>query len=100
LVYSVDNIGRLERTGAKVPQLIRIEEASEVTGVPVSTLRKSFMRTPPRNVPPPPPHRRIGRSVYILADKLESWVLSLPAPAQVKKRGRPTKAETISRRDQ
>jgi hypothetical protein len=54
------------------PHLIRLPEASLRSGVPLSTLRKSFMRKPPANVPPPPPHKRIGRSVYVLAEKLEA----------------------------
>lgn len=75
--------------------LIKPKEASERTGIPVSTIRKMFMRVRPPNVPPPPPHKRIGRSIYILADKLEAWVESLDAPV---KRGRPTKQEQIARR--
>lgn len=80
-------------------QLVKIAEASALTGIPVSTLRKSFMRVPPRNTPPAPPHKRIGRAVYIIADKLEGWVMSLPSPEPLKKRGRPTKAEEIARRN-
>jgi hypothetical protein len=82
------------------PLLVNLPAASLLTGIPLSTLRKSFMRTPPKNVPSPPPHKRIGRAVYIVADKLESWVLSLPSPEPVKKRGRPTKAEQIAKRNE
>jgi hypothetical protein len=59
----------------------------------------------PRNIPQPPPHRRIGRAIYILADELTVWVESLgqqPAAARDVsiKRGRPTVAQRISRRQQ
>lgn len=78
--------------------LIRVPEAAKATGLPVSTLRKSFMKVRPANVPPPPPHRRIGRSVYILADELRAWVEALPQPKGAVRRGRPTVAERIARR--
>jgi hypothetical protein len=80
------------------PLLISLPEAATISGIPLSTLRKSFMRVRPGNVPAPPPHRRIGRSIYIIAAKLEMWILSLPAPDPIKKRGRPTKAEQIAKR--
>jgi hypothetical protein len=52
--------------------LIRVPEAARLTGLPRSLLRKSFMSEDkrPKNVPPPPPHKRIGRAVYILASEL------------------------------
>ena len=78
--------------------LISVPDAAKLVGIPLSTLRKAFMRVRPANVPAPPPHKRIGRAVYVLADKLEGWVASLPEPEPVRKRGRPTKAETIARR--
>ena len=81
--------------------LIRIPEAAEITGLPASLLRKSFMREEkrPKNVPPPPPHKRIGRAVYILADALPAWVQNLGVPAsEHHRRGRPTVAERIQRR--
>ena len=56
----------------------------------------------PKNIPLPPPHRRIGRAIYILADELPQWVRNLGRPAIAtssgKKRGRPTVAERIARR--
>ena len=79
--------------------LIRVPEAAKLTGIPLSTMRKTFMRVRPRNVPPPPPPTRIGRAVYIVADKLDGWVNSLPVGEAPKKRGRPTKAEEIARRE-
>src|SRR4051812_17920997 len=62
--------------------LIRLAEAASITGLPLSLLRKSFMREEkrPRNVPPPPPHRRIGRAIYVLADRLPEWVEGLANP--------------------
>jgi hypothetical protein len=78
-----------------MPHLLKVPEAAALSGIPLSTMRKTFMRERPAHVPPPPPHKRIGRSVYVLSDKLEAWVNSLDAPV---KRGRPTKAEQISRR--
>jgi hypothetical protein len=78
--------------------LIRVPEAAKQSGIPLSTMRKAFMQIRPANVPPPPPHKRVGRSVYVLADKLQAWVASLPETATPKKRGRPTKAEQIARR--
>jgi hypothetical protein len=87
--------------------LIRIPEAARITGLPSSTLRKSFMRGEkrPRNIPPPPPHKRIGRAVYIIARELPAWIenigRSLNRTDMIGKRGRgrPTVAERIRRRD-
>jgi hypothetical protein len=81
--------------------LIRVPEAARLTGVPISILRKSFMRDEkrPRNIPKPPPHKRIGRAVYILARELPAWVETLgKAPVRLatgdkRRRGRPTVAE-------
>src|ERR1700722_9209140 len=86
--------------------LIRVPEAARITGLPPSLIRKSFMREDkrPRNVPPPPPHRRIGRAVYILADELLAWVQSLGLARETaaqegnRRRGRPTVAERMARR--
>lgn len=84
--------------------LIRVPEAARLTGLPRSTLRKCFMaeHRRPKTVPAPPPHKRIGRSVYILADRLPGWVESLggtgSGPAEKRRRGRPTVAERIARR--
>jgi hypothetical protein len=46
--------------------LIRVPEAARITGLPRSLLRKSFMSQDkrPKNVPPPPPHKRIGRGLH------------------------------------
>jgi len=83
--------------------LIRVPEAARLTGLPRSMLRKSFMREDrrPKNVPPPPPHVRVGRAVFILADKLDAWIISIGAPIAPRKRprGRPTVAERISLRE-
>jgi hypothetical protein len=59
--------------------LVKLPEAAKITGLPLSLLRKAFMREEkrPRNVPAPPPHKRIGRAIYILADRLPAWVESL-----------------------
>jgi predicted DNA-binding transcriptional regulator AlpA len=86
--------------------LIRVPEAARITGLPRSLLRKSFMSQDkrPKNVPPPPPHKRIGRAVYILANELPAWIESLgKAPIKMglgerRRRGRPTVAERIMRR--
>ncbi len=92
---------------APAPQLVRVAEAARITGLPKSMLRKTFIREDkrPKNVPPPPPHKRIGRSVYILADRLSEWVRSLESSAQGlrplphARKGRPTVAERIARRE-
>jgi hypothetical protein len=82
-----------------------VPEAARLTGLPRSLLRKSFMREDrrPKNVPPPPPHVRVGRAVYIVADKLAAWVETigspLPAAGQKRRRGRPTVAERIALRE-
>jgi hypothetical protein len=86
--------------------LIKVPEAARITGLPGSLLRKSFMREDkrPKNVPAPPPHKRIGRAVYILADHLSTWVESLGkasntgTPEGKRRRGRPTVAERIAHR--
>ena len=89
-----------------VAHLIRVPEAARLTGLPRSLLRKSFMSEDkrPKNVPPPPPHKRIGRAVYILASELPAWIESLGKPPlaivseERRRRGRPTVAERIMRR--
>jgi hypothetical protein len=84
--------------------LIRVPEAARITGLPASLIRKSFIceEKRPINVPPPPPHKRVGRSVYIVADKLAGWVESLDDPlvrlGGKRRRGRPTVGERIAHR--
>jgi hypothetical protein len=88
------------------PHLVRVPEAARITGLPRSLLRKSFMTEDkrPKNVPSPPPHKRIGRAVYILANELPAWIESLDKPSvtmgreEKRRRGRPTVAERIMRR--
>lgn len=84
--------------------LIRIPEAARITGLPPSLLRKSFMceEKRPKNIPPPPPHKRIGRAVYIVAGELSGWIENLGVPFKAiraaedkRRRGRPTVAERI-----
>jgi hypothetical protein len=86
--------------------LVRIPEAARITGSPESLLRKSFMREEKRpiNVPPPPPHKRVGRAIYILADQLPEWIQNLDTRSGPngtigsRRRGRPTVVERIARR--
>ena len=93
-------------TPSRPAHLIRVPEAARITGLPQSLLRKSFMAEGkrPRNVPPPPPHKRIGRAVYILADRLAEWIETLgqiPTGAprgEGNRRGRPTVTDRIARR--
>ena len=70
--------GRSNGVGGR-PYLVRIAEAASITGLPASLIRKSFMcaTKKPANVPEPPPHKRIGKAIYIIADRLEDWVSSL-----------------------
>jgi hypothetical protein len=89
--------------GRAMPHLIRIPEAARLTGLPPSLFRKSFMTAEkrPKNIPLPPPHRRIGRAVYILAHQLPPWIESLGNPRVLPEKGRPgrpTVAERIMRR--
>ncbi len=92
----------------EIAHLIRVPEAARITGLPPSLLRKSFMtesRRPP-NIPPPPPHKRIGRAIYILADQLPAWIEGLGRSAETmmlegqgrRRQGRPTVAERIALR--
>jgi hypothetical protein len=86
--------------------LVRIPEAAQITGLPSSILRKSFMREErrPPNVPAPPPHKRIGRAIYIFSSELPAWLDNLGKPNVLlgrthrTRRGRPTVAERIIRR--
>ena len=82
--------------------LLRVPEAARLTGLPPSLLRKCFMaeHKRPRNVPAPPPHVRVGRAVYVIASKLAAWAESLSANQGQRKRGRPTVAQRIARRQQ
>jgi hypothetical protein len=89
---------------ASVSYLVRVDEAASITGLPASLIRKSFMAEAkrPTNIPAPPPHKRIGRAVYILRDQLAAWVDSIDEPSGPRlgrgRRGRPTVAERIKRR--
>lgn len=86
--------------------LVRVPEAARLTGLPQSLLRKSFMAEGkrPKNVPPPPPHKRIGRAVYILSDRLAEWIETLGQlptgvpPRTGHRRGRPTVTDRVARR--
>jgi hypothetical protein len=87
--------------------LVRVNEAAAITGLPASLIRKSFMAEDkrPNGVPPPPPHKRIGRAIYILREKLLDWVESIGRtntimPTGRQRRGRPTVVERIERRRQ
>ena len=103
---SVDNVS-LPNTHVASAHLIRVPEAARITGLPPSTLRKSFMRDEkrPRNIPLPPPHKRIGRAVYIIARELPGWIASLDRASTMTEmnhkrgRGRPTVAQRITRRE-
>jgi hypothetical protein len=65
--------------GQEPAYFVRVDEAAEIAGLPASLIRKSFITEAkrPRNVPPPPPHKRIGRAVYIIRDQLPAWLASL-----------------------
>jgi hypothetical protein len=90
------------------PLTARIPEASALTGIPKHIIQKSFMSPEkrPRGIPAPPPHIRINRAIHILVAELPGWVASLgngstvsaPSAPTPRRRGRPTKAEVIARR--
>jgi hypothetical protein len=88
-----------------LPYFVRVEEAAKITGLPASLIRKMFIAEikRPKNVPSPPPHKRIGRAVYIIRDQLPAWVDALgdetgPSEAARPRGGRPTVADRIKRR--
>jgi hypothetical protein len=84
--------------------VVRVPEAARITGLPASLIRKSFMCEEKRqkNIPSPPPHVRIGRSIFILADQLSHWLLCIgsqgAAGNSLRKRGRPRLSERMVRR--
>lgn len=88
------------------PIYVRIPDAAAITGLPESIIRKSLIRADkrPKNVPPPPPHKKLGRSVLIIAAELQAWAASVGVPVPVEapkpQRGRPTKAAQIAARRQ
>jgi hypothetical protein len=101
-----DDLAGKRSVSRHTAQLVRVPEAARITGLPQSLIRKSFMREDkrPRNIPAPPPHRRIGRAVYILADELSAWVQRLgeppvSLPGDRHRSGRPTVAQRIARRE-
>jgi len=59
----------------------------------------------PKNIPASPPHVRIGRAIYIYAAELAGWVQGIKSLVQIsaaggkKRRGRPTLAERLARRE-
>jgi len=85
------------------PLLVRLPQAAEISGVPLGWLQKSFMEQPPKGAPPRPPHVRVGRAIYVIADRLPEWVASKeanqsPAPPIKRERGRPRKADAVTAR--
>lgn len=86
---------------------VSVEEAAKLAGLPQSLLEKSFMDPAkrPSYAPPPPPHFRAGRSIYIYTEKLSAWAKSLTEPARPdltildkpRRPGRPTRAEKVAR---
>jgi len=92
-------------TIGRLPLFLSVKQAAEVIGMPVSLIEKSFMDPAkrPAYAPPPPPHRRQGRSIYILTDGLAAWALALTVPTEPcildkpRRRGRPTRAEQVAR---
>jgi len=45
----------------------------------------------PNNVPLPPPHKRIGRAIYILAERLPDWIEGL---GDLRRRRKPLTSKT------
>ncbi len=92
-------------TGRTLSFFVRMEEAAAISGLPASLIRKSFIveAKRPANIPPPPPHKRIGRAIYIVRDELDEWAKNIGnQPNHVKndqaRRGRPTVATRIEQR--
>jgi len=55
----------------------------------------------PKNIPLPPPYRRVGCAVYILANELPAWIEGLGKQdvlREKRRRGPPTVDERIKRR--
>lgn len=84
---------------------VRVPEAAAICGLPPHVLKKSFMcpAKRPKGIPAPPPHVRVGRAIFIFADKLPEWVAGLGGlvvqPAAPAKLGAPTKAQRIAKRE-
>jgi hypothetical protein len=92
-------------TDGALSYFVRIEEAAAISGLPVSLIRKSFITEDkrPKNVPQPPPHKRIGRAIYIVRDELGEWAKNIGNQSDTIKpdpprRGRPTLALRIKHR--
>jgi hypothetical protein len=90
---------------ASLSYFVRVKEAASITGLSASLIRKTFIAEikRPKNVPPPPPHKRIGKAVYIIRDQLPAWVEALgdaPSASETTRLrgGRPTVADRIKRR--
>lgn len=62
------------------PVFLRIRDAAAATGLRESFIRRTFLRKRPKNVPPPPPHRRVGRTILIVAEALPEWAAAIGAP--------------------
>ena len=80
--------------------LLTIPEAARLVGLPLSTFRKSFISPDkrPKRLPGPPPHVRMGRAIYVLADKLPLWIKELATASDFggygkRRPGRPTVTE-------
>jgi hypothetical protein len=86
------------------PLLVRLPAAAAITGIPLGWLEKSFMANPPKGTPPRPPHVRIGKAIYIIAERLQDWVRELQSieamnpPVSPRKPGRPSNQEKYGRR--
>jgi hypothetical protein len=88
-----------------LPYFVRVEEAAKIAGLPASLIRKTFIAETkrPKNVPSPPPHKRIGRAVYIIRDQLPAWLEALGDDrtafgATRPRRGRAPVADRIKRK--
>jgi hypothetical protein len=83
--------------GENLPYFVRVDEAAAITGLPVSLIRKCFIaeKKRPKNVPAPPPHKRIGKAIYIIRDQLPAWAEALGDDSGAPEAARPR----YSRRD-
>ncbi len=98
-VHSVEAASSLTH-GQEPAYFVRVDEAAEITGLPASLIRKSFIAETkrPRNVPPPPPHMRIGRAVYIIRDQLPAWLATLGDGTRKPEPARPRRSQAATER--
>lgn len=83
------------------PFLLSEAEAAELLGISADYLYRLRIGKIPasRNPPPVPRHLRIGKLIRYRPTDIDAWLDAMANEVDVRRRGRPTKAEAARRRE-